>query len=193
MQTPYKITLRASTSERTKSWKNEFQLHWGEPVECPVEWIEWNSSSTQKLGNCLILDSQIEGWEAWLREQHSEDFGQDSQESFPWVILVVCDPKMISRVVNHTLGEGGLVDDFLVFPFQSLDLSIKRIQFEKGMRWKSVFGKDLGEVNASLSSLVERLQDDLQLAERLQKAKLPTRFPKVKGCQISSRYLAGIF
>ena len=53
--------------------------------------------------------------------------------------------------------------------------------------WKHVM-----TINDSVTETLQSLHDDLQMAERLQKAKLPKRFPSIKGFQISSRYLAGM-
>jgi serine phosphatase RsbU (regulator of sigma subunit) len=39
---------------------------------------------------------------------------------------------------------------------------------------------------------LEKLHQDLGLAERLQKSKLPLRFPEMKGMRVSSRYMAGM-
>jgi serine phosphatase RsbU (regulator of sigma subunit) len=47
------------------------------------------------------------------------------------------------------------------------------------------------ELNAAYAHLIDRLHEDLKLAERLQKQKLPRRFPEVKGFKVTSRYLAG--
>jgi serine phosphatase RsbU (regulator of sigma subunit) len=52
--------------------------------------------------------------------------------------------------------------------------------------------EEVSHLNASFSGLIERLQQDLKLAERLQKSKSPVRFPEVKGFKVTSRYLAGM-
>jgi serine phosphatase RsbU (regulator of sigma subunit) len=52
--------------------------------------------------------------------------------------------------------------------------------------------KEIHEINLTFSGLLEKLGEDLDLAERLQKARLPKRFPKLKGFRVSSRYLAGM-
>jgi hypothetical protein len=80
-----------------------------------------------------------------------------------------------------------LVDDVLVHPFRPLEVLSKLRHYEQILMWDEV-----GRINASFSELIAGLQNDLQLAERLQKSKLPLRFPEVKGFDVKSRYLAGM-
>jgi serine phosphatase RsbU (regulator of sigma subunit) len=81
----------------------------------------------------------------------------------------------------------GRVDDALVFPFRTLEVQSKLRHYQQILMWEEV-----SKLNASFSGLIERLQEDLRLAERLQKSKSPIRFPEIKGFRVSSRYLAGM-
>jgi hypothetical protein len=81
----------------------------------------------------------------------------------------------------------GLVDDVLVYPFRPLEVLSKLLRYHQILMWDEV-----GKLNASFSELLGRLQDDLRIAERLQKRSLPERFPAVKGFHVASRYLAGM-
>ncbi len=69
------------------------------------------------------------------------------------------------------------VDDVLVYPFRALELMSK-------LR--------LHELGSSVSGVLDSLQDDFKLVERLQKARIPRRFPKVRGFEVFSRYLSGM-
>jgi len=67
-----------------------------------------------------------------------------------------------------------------------LEVLSKMRHYEAILRWDEV-----SRLNESFSGVIERLRDDLQLAERLQKSRLPARFPDLKGVHAASRYLAG--
>ncbi len=82
--------------------------------------------------------------------------------------------------------EEGRVDDVLVHPFRALEVTSRLRHFRQILLWDEV-----GRLNSSFTELVEKLRDDLGIAEELQKARLPQRFPDVKGFRVASRYLAG--
>jgi hypothetical protein len=79
------------------------------------------------------------------------------------------------------------VDDLVVYPFRRIELESKFRLHQHLRLWSEV-----GELHRSFGDLLKALDEDVQLAERLQKARLPNRFPAVRGLQIRSRYLAGL-
>jgi hypothetical protein len=81
----------------------------------------------------------------------------------------------------------GLVDDVIVQPFRWLDVLSKLKHYQQILMWEEVT-----RLNESFSGLIERLGDDLKLAERLQKSRMPARFPDLRGFKVSARYLAGL-
>ena len=81
----------------------------------------------------------------------------------------------------------GSIDDVLVYPFRPLEVQSKLRHYEHILLWDEV-----KTLNTSFAGLIESLKSDLQLAERLQKSKLPVRFPQIKGFKIANRYLAGL-
>ncbi len=81
----------------------------------------------------------------------------------------------------------GKVDDILVYPFRPLEIVSKLSRYRQILMWEEV-----SHMNTSFQQLLEGLKEDLQLAERLQKGKLPVRFPDIKGFKVTSRYLAGL-
>lgn len=81
----------------------------------------------------------------------------------------------------------GKVDDVLVHPFRSLEVLSKLQRYRQILMWDEVV-----KLNASFSQVIEQLRADLQIVERLQKARLPEKFPPVKGFKIAHRYLAGM-
>jgi hypothetical protein len=78
------------------------------------------------------------------------------------------------------------VDDVLVYPFRRLELLGKIQHYKQILMWDQVH-----QLNVSVSEVIERLQEDLRFAERLQKSKLPVRFPEIRNFKVTSRYLAG--
>lgn len=82
---------------------------------------------------------------------------------------------------------GSIIDDVIVFPFRKLEIESK-LRFHQHLRMWS----EVSLLNLTFQELLAALDEDVQLAERMQKARLPVRFPEVKGLQVRSRYLAGI-
>ena len=98
------------------------------------------------------------------------------------VVLVAHDTDSIPEAILE-----GRADDVLVHPFRLPELLGKLRIFEQVLMVEEV-----SKVNESFSSLIERFNQDLKLAERLQKSRLPTRFKDPKGFKIKARYLAGL-
>jgi hypothetical protein len=80
----------------------------------------------------------------------------------------------------------GRADDVLVSPFRPLEVLSKLRHYQKFQLYRGSVA-----LNAQYAQLVDRLREDLILAERMQKQRLPRRFPEVKGFKVTSRYLAG--
>ena len=81
----------------------------------------------------------------------------------------------------------GRVDDVLVHPFRPVEVRSKIMHYQQILMWDEV-----SRLNTSFNEVIDRLRDDLKLAERLQKSKLPSRFPEIKGFKVTNRYLAGM-
>jgi hypothetical protein len=81
----------------------------------------------------------------------------------------------------------GIVDDVMLFPFRSLEVLSKIRLYDQLRMWNQV-----SEINCSLQQILEQFKKDVDLIERLQKSKLPKRFPDLKGLRAESRYLAGM-
>lgn len=80
-----------------------------------------------------------------------------------------------------------LADDVIVHPFRKIEIESK-LRFHQHLRMWS----EVNDMNTNFSEILRSLDDDVQLAERLQKARLPVRFPDVKGFAVKSRYFAGL-
>lgn len=79
------------------------------------------------------------------------------------------------------------VDEVLLAPFRELDVIAAFRRIEHNRLWNEV-----RNLNSSFKNVLDDLKSDLQIAERLQRARFPARFPEVKGFQIHHRYLAGL-
>ncbi len=99
------------------------------------------------------------------------------------VFVIVDDEKAGTPKVLFN----GKADDVLVYPFRPLEVLSKLRHYQQILMWDEV-----ARLNASFSQVLERLHEDLQVVERLQKNRLPSRFPEIKGFKAGSRYLAGM-
>ena len=102
------------------------------------------------------------------------------------VFLIVGEHEKISESALVGLTDSAF-DDILVFPFRALEVMSKLRHCQQILMWDEV-----SKLNASFSELIDGFQDDLKLAERLQKERLPIKFSDVKGFHIHHRYLAGL-
>lgn len=161
--------------------------------------------------NLAILAQTFEEERGWVRDLRSvlEDVGETFQETpLDEGHLIFIDAqvtrlnellanvdrrrKAVFLIVHEKDATpeallDGSVDDVLVYPFRPLEVQSKLRHYEHILLWDEV-----KSLNASFSELIESLKTDLQLAERLQKSKLPVRFPQIKGFRIANRYLAGL-
>jgi serine phosphatase RsbU (regulator of sigma subunit) len=91
-----------------------------------------------------------------------------------------------SNVIPDELASGA-VDDLLLYPFRKLEVLSKFRHYQQLLAWDEV-----EKMNATFSELLSQLKGDFRLAERLQKANLPVRFPDTRGIKVAQRYLAGM-
>lgn len=102
------------------------------------------------------------------------------------VFLVTGEGERELEVARRALNAGS-VDDVLIHPFRALEVQGKLRHYRQILMWDEVT-----RLNDSFGGLIERLHEDLQLAERLQKNRFPERFPETKGFRVLSRYVAGL-
>ncbi|MGK5089964.1 SpoIIE family protein phosphatase [Bdellovibrionota bacterium FG-2] len=143
-------------------------------------WAEFRvqPATTQKsYGQILFVDGNVQNL-------HSVLDGIDRRGRA--VFLLVHEASNPGTQATEVLFEGK-VDDLLVYPFRALEVVGKIHRYRQILMWDEVT-----TLNTSFSQLMESLHEDLKLTERLQKAKLPTRFPDFKGFKVQSRYLAGM-
>lgn len=97
------------------------------------------------------------------------------------VFLVMPEQDALPRLLLD-----GKVDDVLVAPFRQLEVLSKLRFVRQLLMWDEVT-----KMNTSFSELLERMKDDVELVERIQKSRMPGRFTDIKGFKVASRYLVG--
>jgi len=126
----------------------------------------------KELGQIVFFDDSIDNLEEKLNTIDRKRRA---------IFLITQDGSQIPKLLKAEK-----VDDVLIHPFRNLEVLSKLKHYYRILMWDEV-----AQINDSFSQLIERLHDDLQLAERLQKSNLPIRFPDIKGFQFRNRYLIG--
>ncbi len=117
-----------------------------------------------------------------VRLENLENFLDGISHKKKAVFLVVQEGDEYPSLIQE-----GRADGLLVYPFRVLELFSKISRYQQILKWDEV-----SQVNTSFAQLVEELKKDLKLAESLQKERLPSRFPEIRGFKMTSRYLAGM-
>lgn len=106
-----------------------------------------------------------------------------------WVIVAVWVDEAVSPTrraeILSALREG-VLDDVLEAPLGALSWSAHCVHWEESLALRQVQG-----VSRELQSTLQNLHRDLEVVERLQRARAPKRFESVGGIAIAQRYLAG--
>ncbi len=168
------ITVVAGNSSAERRWLEAFKLILGDEAS-GYEWSIADESPQEKWGAILMVDVGHPELKNVLGniDRHGRSvfliWGDDSVD-FDW---------------GSPLAEK--VDDLILYPFRRIEIQSKFRLHQHLRLWSEV-----GELHRSFNDLLKGLDEDVQLAERLQKARLPNRYPAVRGLAIRSRYLAGI-
>lgn len=164
------LTICAESASRERVWADQLKLllRDSSSVEVRCGYI-----SGQNYGSIVFIDSTLKNLDSVIekidRKGKSLFLMLDEGATFP-----------------ERLIKTGKVDGIVVTPFRILEVLGKIGHHENSVMWNEVI-----EINASMSGLIQKLQKDLEVAERLQKAKQPKRFPHIKGYKVLSRYFAG--
>jgi serine phosphatase RsbU (regulator of sigma subunit) len=130
------------------------------------------ASKSQDLGQAVFVDFSMKNVEKFI-----EKIDRKGRAIF----LIISESNSLP-----ILWKEGKVDDVVIAPFRTLEILSKLRYYDQILMWNEV-----AELNASISGVLKKLQEDLQLTERLQKENLPKRFPNIKGFKVASRYFAG--
>ncbi len=169
-----KITILAGDSRREKFWKQEIEKSLGTSVLEHSSLNVVGGIEDTSAGEMIFVDAETPDLISVL---------QQIDRAGRAVYLIVDQGR--EELVTESVFE--LVDDILIQPFRPLDLVSKLRHHRQVVMWQQ-----LSALNVSFSETILALKDDLQLAESLQKAKLPIRFKDLKGFKAAHRYLAGL-
>lgn len=169
------LTVVAKDEVTEEVWARELR-----PAISQIAKAEVLSKTASKgsLGQLILVDGTEEG-ETVSPELKRRIDGLDRNGRA--VFLIVRDGLKKCEAL-----ETGLVDDILTYPFRLLEVLSRFRHFQQILMWDEV-----KRLNSSFSQIISEIRDDLSLAERMQKAKLPIRFPDVKGFKITHRTLIG--
>lgn len=140
-------------------------------------WTQLSILKAPELGQLIVIDEDYPGLNGFIAE-----LSRTGDRRGRAVLLAVADTQEAPEELLD-----GRIDDVLVRPFRSLEVLSKIRQAQQVLMWDEVH-----QINASFSEMLDQLRGDLKLAERLQKTKLPNRFPDLRGFKTCYRYLAGM-
>ncbi len=163
------LTVVGSSPATENAYATELSGHLQDRVETQVTAF----SHGKELGQIVFVDGDLPDLDGAL--ERIERKGRA-------LFLIVPDGSPLPMALID-----GRVDDVLVRPFRSLEVLSKVRHYQQILMWEEV-----SRMNSSFAELLQRLKEDLGLAERLQKNRLPVRFPEIRGLKVASRYLAGM-
>jgi hypothetical protein len=167
-----KITVFAKDPQVERQWQTEIEQAVGTTLT-DITVQSGAGVGPSGAGQLVLIDETMPDLDAFIAS-----FDRRGRA----LVLVVRDGRGVPPAwADHR------VDDVLVHPFRRLEVASKVQQIQQVFMWDEV-----SRLNASFSSLLGNLKDDMQVAERLQKARLPSRFPEIKGLNVTHRYLAGM-
>lgn len=179
----FKVILTATQDARYERFKAALELSLG-------GWIEgqWQIER-HRVGEPLpdgaqlcFIDAQEAGVEAML-----EMLGERLEPTGCATFLIVDEESAELATFAVQCLNSGLVDDVIVFPFRPIEVLGKLRHYHQNLMWDEVT-----RLSDGYGQTLERLGADLQIAERIHRAKLPTKFPRMKGAKVAYRYLAGM-
>lgn len=168
------ITIVSGTLSAERRWVEAFKQVLGDEAQ-DYEWSTGEESAPEGWGAVLMIDSSHPNLNQVLSsiDRHGRS-----------VFLIWNDD---SCDFNWDAETSEKVDDLILYPFRRIEIQSKFRLHQHLRLWSEV-----GELHRSFNELLKGLDEDVRLAERLQKARLPNRYPAVRGLAIRSRYLAGL-
>jgi hypothetical protein len=164
-----KLTVYAQSLTTEKNWIKQLETVLSEESAIEIQ----GGHSSKNWGDIVFLDSGLKNLAETLSKIDRQGRG---------IFLVVKNQKQLPQFWIE-----GKVDDVIVLPFRTLDVFSKIRAYEQILTWNEVV-----DINDSISEVLQKFQEDLRLAERLQKAKIASRSSDLKGIRVSNRYFAGL-
>jgi hypothetical protein len=158
----------------------QLEARWARELQACVSALRVAGAASAADAQILVLDHRLADLSSRLE-------ALDRRGKAVFVIVDGGDGGDDEGATMPSVLAQGKVDDALVYPFRPLEVLSKVRHYQQILMWDEV-----SRMNASFSQLLEQLHEDLRVAERLQKGRLPARFSELKGFKASSRYLAGM-
>lgn len=169
MRSGFVITVQAQDAAREGKWQERLQQALLNQGELKIR----AASESEELGQILFVDSEQPDLEKVLDSVDRRGRA---------VFLIVGENSPLPGAIEREKA-----DDVLIFPFRPLEVLSKLRHYQRILMWDEVF-----RLNSSFSEILERLQEDLKLAERLQKNRIQKQFHEIRGFKVAHRYLAGM-
>lgn len=147
----------------------DFCLHAGDATPVPMNAGEL----TQRLGDADLF---------LLTDEEAIRVAEANAEARPTLITVVPEKSALPASFK-----GGVVDDLLLLPLRPLD--VERILRAHGTAQSL---RMMEETSRAVPALLEKLHQDIQLAEKIQRRLIREKFPAIGGLNIKSKYWCGL-
>ncbi|CAM6053620.1 unnamed protein product [Sphagnum tenellum] len=183
MNKKLRISVHASTPEEGQAWiaqmEDAIATHYSFQIKVAFK-------DNNKDAHILFVDSRLGTLQHELKSAQKRRL--NSKTSRQAVFLVVKEeegPQSEPSFVLELL-KAGEIDGVILLPLRKLDILMCLRLYDQLVSWQEV-----SHLNSSFSETLTLLVEDLKLAERLQKGRLPQRFKGIKNFKAVSRYLAG--
>jgi phosphoserine phosphatase RsbU/P len=147
----------------------EFCLHAGDTTPVPMAGAEL----TARLADADLF---------LLSDEEAVRVAEANSEARPTLITVADETAPLPASFK-----GGVVDDLLVRPLRPLD--VERILRAHGQAQSL---RAMEETSRAVPALLEKLQQDIQLAEKIQRRLIREKFPAIGGLSVKSKYWCGL-
>lgn len=147
----------------------EFCLHAPDTTPVPMA----SGELTARLGDADLF---------LLSDDEALRVAEAGGEARPTLIAVTPENGTVPNTFR-----GGLVDDLLVLPLRAID--VERVIRAHGLAQTL---RAMEETSRAVPALLEKLQQDIQLAEKIQRRLIREKFPAIGGLNVKSKYWCGL-
>jgi len=165
----FEISIMAQSAVHEKEFAQQIEGKLGKSADLVISCASQDSD----LKPIVFIDQMMDG----LSEKISK-----IERKGRYLVLIAREIEAVPFLFSQ-----GRVDDLIVAPFRTLELLSKLRAYET-----NALLHEVSRMSDSFAGVVSKLKEELDVASRLQKKRLPIRFPEVRGMKVSHRYLAGM-
>lgn len=149
------------------------------PREFEIEFKSWSTEAELKQEYDKFRPDVLVTTAAHV----SQAFAKAPKDARP-TIFVVC-PESMNEV--PTVVGAGVADDILTLP-------LRRLDFLARLRWHGYLKslRELEGIHAGVNRLVQKIEEDIVLAQKIQRRLIKDRFPPMQGLTVKSKYWCGL-